>query len=181
MHFDLWQSVNTSFLDPGKYSQSSLVQSVLDHVHQFKLALLLDWQDADEGLVEHSSFRQLGDDLGGLGAAWWWHVDLLGELDVAVLHSKECLVGSHSHLREGGGGQEEVIRECTFSLNLLTICGHRQCYLHELRGDTSLASGLQGCSPHGQSYLVSKGKEVRSPELLSVLALFTHHVRMSLS
>lgn len=85
-------------LDPGKYSQSSPVQSVLDHVHQFKLALLLDWQDADEGLVEHSSFRQLGDDLGGLWAAWWWHVDLLGELDVAVLHSKECLVGSHSHL-----------------------------------------------------------------------------------
>lgn len=84
-------------------SQSSPVQSALDHVHQFKLALLFNGQDVDEGLVEHGSFRQLDDDLGGLGAAWCWDIDLLREPDVAVLQSKECVVGSHPHLRDGGG------------------------------------------------------------------------------
>lgn len=93
------------------------VQSVLDHVHQFKFALLFDWQDTDEGLVEHSSFRQLGDNLGDLRAAWWRDVDLLGEPDVAVLHSKERLVGSHSHLWDG---RRCAIRGCTFSLYLFT-------------------------------------------------------------
>lgn len=72
---------------------------VSDHVHQFKLALLFDWHDVDEGLVEHSSFGQLGDDLSGLGAAWRWDVDLFGEPDVAILQSEECVVGSHSDLQ----------------------------------------------------------------------------------
>lgn len=74
---------------------------VSDHVHQFKLALLLDWHDVDEGLVEHSSFGQLGDDLGGLGAARRWDVDLLGEPDVAILQSEERVVGSLSDLQQG--------------------------------------------------------------------------------
>lgn len=63
----------------------------------------MDWQDVDEGLVEHNSFRQLGDDLGGLEAAWWWDVDLLGEPDVSILQSKERIVGSHPHLQERKG------------------------------------------------------------------------------
>lgn len=78
----------------------SPVQSVLDHVHQFKLSLLFDGQDVDEGLVEHGSSGQLGDDLGGLLAARCRDVDLLGEPDVAVLHGKERVVGSHPHLRD---------------------------------------------------------------------------------
>lgn len=79
-------------------SQSSAVQLVLDHVHQFKLALLFDWQDIDEGLVKHGSSWQLGDDLEGLKAAWWWDIDLLGESDVAVLQSKERVVVSYPHV-----------------------------------------------------------------------------------
>lgn len=73
---------------------------VSDHVHQFKLALLLDRHDVDKGLVEHSSFGQLGDDLSGLWAAWRWDVDLLGEPDVAILQSEERVVGSHSDLQQ---------------------------------------------------------------------------------
>lgn len=99
-------------------SQSGPVRSVLDHVHQFKLALLFDRQDVDEGLVEHSSFRQLGDDLGGLGAAWWRDVDLLGEPDVAVLHSEERLVGTHPHLWDRDGGRSTCkMSTRTFSLH----------------------------------------------------------------
>lgn len=81
-----------------KTTQSGCVQAGSHHVHQFKLALLLDRHHTDEGLVEYSSFRQLGDDLGGLCAAWWWDVDLLSEPDVSVLQSKERVVGSHSDL-----------------------------------------------------------------------------------
>lgn len=79
----------------------SSVQVVSDHVHQFKLALLLDWHDIDEGLVEHSSLGQFCDDLSGLGAARQWDVDLLGEPDVAILQSEERVVGSHSDLQQG--------------------------------------------------------------------------------
>lgn len=96
-------------------TRSSSVQVVSDHVHQFKLALLLDWHDVDEGLVEHGSFGQLGDDLGGLGAARRWDVDLLGEPDVAVLQSEERVVGSHADLQRGGEGQKRsTMRPCTF-------------------------------------------------------------------
>lgn len=135
-----------------KTIQSSSVQVVSDHVHQFKLALLLDGHHVDEGLVEHSSLGQPGDDLGGLWAAWGWDVDLLGEPDVSVLQSKECVVGSHSDLQEGvrvghGEGVHTLLNECV---------GNARCYLHELPGDTSLSAGLQGCCLHGQSYLVKK-------------------------
>ena len=72
----------------------------LDHSHKFKLALLLQRQDVNEGLVEHSTFWQFSDDPCGLPAAWRWDVDLLGEPDVTVLQSKESLVGSQPHLKE---------------------------------------------------------------------------------
>lgn len=75
---------------------------VLDHVHQSKLALLLHWQDADEGLVEHGPSGQLGDDLRGLRAARGRDVHLLGVPDDAVLHREERLVGSHADLVRGG-------------------------------------------------------------------------------
>lgn len=91
--------------------QSSSVQSVLDHVHQFKLALLFERHDVDEGLVEYSSFWQLVDEPGGHEAAWVRDIDLLGEPDVAVLHSEERLVVSHPHLRDRDGGQEEMHSE----------------------------------------------------------------------
>lgn len=75
----------------------------LDHVNKFKYALLFDWHHIDEGLVKHTSFRQFSDDLGGLWAAWWRDVDLLGESDVAILQSEEGLVGSHPHLPDAVG------------------------------------------------------------------------------
>lgn len=139
-----------------KIIQSSSVQVVSDHVHQFKLALLLDGHHVDEGFVEHGSLRQLGDDLGGLGAAWWWDVDLLGEPDVSVLQCKERVVGSHSDLQERGEGQGESVH--IFTLMSECVGTARRC-LHELLGDTSLPSGLQGCCRHGQSYLVEKQKK----------------------
>lgn len=86
------------------------------HVHQFKLALLLDWHHTDEGLVEHSSFRQLGDDLCDLSAAGWRDVDLLGEPDVSVLQSKERVVGSHSDL-QGERVKKDLVKVCTQSLS----------------------------------------------------------------
>lgn len=52
------------------------------------------------------------------------------------------------------------MRMCIVSLRPINLCGQRKSNLHELLGDTSSASGLQGCYPHGQSYLVSKGKEM---------------------
>lgn len=134
------------------------VQSVLDHVHQFKLALLFDWQDIDEGLIENSSFRQLVDDLDDLGAAWRWDVDLLGEPDIAIFQSKKRLVGSHSHLQDSEDRRRCTMSMCTFSLYPINILIRRTCYLHELLGDTLSSSGLQGCFPHGQSYLERKGK-----------------------
>lgn len=86
-----------------KTIQSSYVQVGSHHVHQLKLALLLDRHHINESLVEDSSSRQLADDLHGLCAAWWWDVHLLGEPDVSVLQSKERVVGSHSDLQPGKG------------------------------------------------------------------------------
>lgn len=126
---------------------------VSDHVYQFKFALLLDGHHVDEGLVEHGSLRQLGDHLGGLGAAWWWDVDLLGEPDVSVLQGKECVVGSHSDLREWREGHGEGVHIFT---PMNECVGYARCNLHELLGGTSLASGLQGCCQYGQSHLVKK-------------------------
>lgn len=60
----------------------------------------MDWQNTDESLVKHASSRQLGDDLRGLGAAWRWDVDLLGEFNVTILEGKEGIVAPHSNLQE---------------------------------------------------------------------------------
>lgn len=138
-----------------KTIQSSPVQVGSHHVHQFKLALLLDGHHIDEGLVEHSSFGQLGDDLEGLSAAWWWYVDLLGEPDVSILQSKERVVGSHSDLQEGEREEGHGHGVHTFTLRNQGV-GHEQRYIHELQGDTASTSGLQERCLHGQSYLVKK-------------------------
>lgn len=75
--------------------------SVLNHIRKSKFSLLFDWQNTDECLVEHTSFRQLCYDLCGLRAAWWWNVYLLGEFDITILKSKKGIVCSHSHLQIG--------------------------------------------------------------------------------
>lgn len=82
-----------------------------DYVHQFELSFLSDWQDVDEGLVEDSSFWQLGNDLGDLLSAWQWDVDLLGEPDIAILQGEESLIGSHSNLQ---GRRISTIEKCRF-------------------------------------------------------------------
>lgn len=111
-----------SFVMWVKTIESDCVQVGSHHVHQFELALLLDRHHIDEGLVEHSSFGQLGDDLGGLAAAWWRDVHLLGEPDMSVLQSKERVVGSHSDLQEWRV-KEAPIRMCTHSLNGTKVLG----------------------------------------------------------
>lgn len=132
---------------------------MLDHVHQFELALLFDGHNIDEGLIENGSFRQLVDDLDDLGAARCRDVDLLGEPDMAIFQSEKGLVGSHSHLQDSEEKKRRcTMSACTFSLYPVNILIHGTFYLHELLGDTSSSSGLQGCFPRGQSYLVGKGK-----------------------
>lgn len=75
--------------------------SVLNHIHKSKFCLLFDWQNTDESLVEHTSFRQLCYELCGLRAAWWWNVYLLGVFDITILKGKKGIVCSHSHLQVG--------------------------------------------------------------------------------
>lgn len=127
----------------------SPLESDLHHIYKSKFALLLNWQNIDEGLVKHTSFRQLGYDLRGLEAAWRWNVDLLGEFDVTILEGKEGIVGPHPDL------QEVMHDENTDGINARLS----ECDLHVLLGGISAAFAWQGCSQHAQSYLFSKWKD----------------------
>lgn len=127
------------------------LESDLDHINKSKFALLFDWQNTDESLVKHASFRQLGNDLRGLKAAWRWNVDLLGEFDATILKGKEGIVGPHSDLQIG------MHDENTESITL-TDARLGQYDLHELRGGISTAFVWPGCFQHEQSYLFSQMK-----------------------
>lgn len=130
----------------------SPLESELDHIYQSKFALLFDWQNTDEGLIKHTSFRQLVYDLRGLRAAWRWNVDLLGEFDMTILKGIEGIVGPHSDL------QELMHDENNDSITPINV-RLSQCDLHVLLGGISAAFVSQGCCQHGQSYLFSKWKE----------------------
>lgn len=130
-------------------TNSSPLESDLDHIYKSKFALLFDWQNTDEGLVKHTSFRQLGYDLRGLEAAWGWNVDLLGEFDMTILKGKEGIVGPHPDLQEVM--HDENIDSITPINVRLSVCD-----LHVLLGGISAAFASQGCSQHAQSYLFSK-------------------------
>lgn len=95
-----WTSVHQQQIPPN--TDPSPLESDLDHFYKSKIALLFDWQYTDEGLVNHASFRQLGDDLRGLGAAWRRNVDLLGEFDMTIFKGKEDVFGPHSDLQAWG-------------------------------------------------------------------------------
>lgn len=79
----------------------SPIKCILNLIHKSKFFILFDWQNTDEGLVEHTSFRQLGYYLCGLKAAWWWNVYLLGEFDITILKGKKGIVCSQTHLQVG--------------------------------------------------------------------------------
>lgn len=139
-----WTSLRQEQILPN--TDPSPLESDLDHIYKSKFALLFDWQNTDEGLVKYTSFRQLGYDLRGLGAAWRWNVDLFGEFDMTILKGKEGIVGPHSDLQEVK--HDENI-DCITPINVRLS----QCDLHVLLGGISTTFVSQGCSQHGQSYL----------------------------
>lgn len=105
----LWASLSKQWFIVDSHSQPQIllvtdpspIECILNLIHKSKFFILFDWQNTDEGLVEHTSFRQLGYYLCGLKTAWWWNVDLLGEFDVTILKGKEGIVCSQSHLQVG--------------------------------------------------------------------------------